>query len=85
MFWNSGVRRWGRTTERDRPTVATLVGTKSGDRNTLKANKESFQRGRILDMGRLRIEKLSIGFVIMEILGDSVKSDLAAYYKQKPE
>ena len=46
--------------------------------------KKVFQ-GSILNASKLRTEKSFIGFVIMEILGDPVKSDVAAYQKQKPQ
>lgn len=42
-------------------------------------------QGRILNGNKLRTENSSIGFVIMEIPGDPVKSDVAAYQKQKPQ
>lgn len=46
--------------------------------------KKVFQ-GRILNANKLRTENSYTRFVIMETLGDPVKSDAATYQKQKPQ
>ena len=46
--------------------------------------KKVFQ-GRILNANKLRTENSYTGSVIMETLGDHVKSDAATYQKQKPQ